>query len=97
MKPNTKSLTELVQDIRATIMENGGRPDVIAIKGTAYQELLKELDQPIPKLFGMELVIKPDSYFPENVLLTVAENMATYPPIKPIAEQREILRKEGLK
>ena len=94
MKPNTKSLTEFVQDMRATIMENGGKPDVVAIKGTTYQELLKELSQPNPTIFGMELIIKPDDYFRDGTVLIVADNMSVYPPIKPIAKQREILRKE---
>ena len=66
------------------LIENGVKPDVVAIKGTEYQKLLRELDQPEPTIFGMKIIIKSDDFFPDNTNIIVANNMSTYPPIDPI-------------
>ena len=71
-----------IKHMKYKLIENGARPDIIAIKGTEYQKLLRELEQPEPTLFGMKIVIKPDDSFPDNTNIIVANNMSTYQPIE---------------
>lgn len=74
-------ITHNINLMYCKLIENGAKPDVIAIKGTEYQKMLRELEQPEPTIFGMKIIIKPDNFFPDNADIVVANNMSTYPPI----------------
>lgn len=74
-------IIDFVNEAKSKVLDQGGSPDIIAMKGTAYQQLLQELEVPIPTLFGIEIVIKPDHYFSGDVQAIVADNMSLYPPI----------------